>query len=129
MLNHSYSYADCLNNSIKSAWSVDDCFQGRDFDFAKRFLPDRIAGVNELSCLGDEEKRKLNQIRGNSYCHIFAFVEGFIVPMVLDHARGDVSSLSSMATRRGCATFCASPRRRSSTKPCWSVPCARSGMV
>ena len=69
---------------------MDDCFQGRDFDFAKRFLPDRIAGVNELSCLGDEEKRKLNQIRGNSYCHIFAFVEEFIVPMVLDHARGDV---------------------------------------
>lgn len=47
MLNHSYSYADCLNNSIKSAWSVDDCFQGRDFDFAKRFLPDRIAGAAE----------------------------------------------------------------------------------
>ena len=90
MLNHSYSYADCLNNSIKSAWSVDDCFQGRDFDFAKRFLPDRIAGVNGISCLSDDEKQKLNQIRGNSYCHIFAFVEEYIVPMVLDHARGDV---------------------------------------
>jgi hypothetical protein len=32
----------------------------------------------------------LNQIRGNSYCHIFAFVEEYIVPMVLEHARGDI---------------------------------------
>ena len=32
----------------------------------------------------------LNQIRGNSYCHIFAFVEEYIVPMVIDHARADV---------------------------------------
>ena len=32
----------------------------------------------------------LNQIRGNSYCHIFAFVEEYIVPLVMDHARADV---------------------------------------
>ena len=90
MLSHSYSYADCLNNSVKSAWSVDDCFQGRNFDFAKRFLPERIAGVNGIGCLNEDEKRTLNQIRGNSYCHIFAFVEEYIIPMVLDHAREDV---------------------------------------
>lgn len=92
MLNHDYSFDDCLDNAIKSAWTVDDCFQDRDFDFSKRFLPDRIAGVDGISCLGDEEKRKLNQIRGNSYCHIFAFVEEYIIPMVLDHAREDVYS-------------------------------------
>jgi hypothetical protein len=32
----------------------------------------------------------LNQIRGNSYCHIFAFVEEYIVPMVLANATRDV---------------------------------------
>ena len=32
----------------------------------------------------------LNQIRGNSYCHIFAFVEEYIVPLVIDRARADV---------------------------------------
>ena len=32
----------------------------------------------------------LNQIRGNSYCHIFAFVEEYIVPLVIDRARTDV---------------------------------------
>jgi hypothetical protein len=90
MLTHEYSYQTCLDGSVKNAWTVDDCFQGRDFDFAKPFLPDRIAGVSAISCLSDDEKRMLNQIRGNSYCHIFAFVEEYIVPMVVDHARGDV---------------------------------------
>jgi len=90
MLTNDYSYDDCLDNAIKSAWTVDDCFRGRDFDFSARFLPDRIAGVNAVTCLDDREKRMLNQIRGNSYCHIFAFVEEYIIPMVLDHARDDV---------------------------------------
>lgn len=90
MLSHNYSYADCLRNSLKTAWSVEDCFRGRDFDFSKRFLPERIAGVNNIGCLDDTEKLKLNQIRGNSYCHIFAFVEEFIIPMVMDHAREKV---------------------------------------
>ena len=90
MLSHSYSYADCLDNSLKSAWTIEDCFQGRNFDFSKRFLPDRVAGVDDIDCLNDDEKRKLNQIRANSYCHIFAFAEEFIIPMVMDHARDDV---------------------------------------
>src|SRR4029450_5135575 len=75
MLTHDYSYASCLDASVHNAWTVEDCFQGRDFDFAKPFLPERIAGVSGISCLNDDEKRLLNQIRGNSYCHIFAFVE------------------------------------------------------
>jgi hypothetical protein len=40
--------------------------------------------------LSEDEKRMLNQIRGNAYCHVFAFVEEYIVPMVVDHARVDV---------------------------------------
>lgn len=90
MLTHNYSYEDCLKTSVKTAWTVDDCFQGRDFDFTRRFLPERIAGVNDIGCLGEDEKRMLNQIRGNSYCHIFAFVEEYIVPLVIDRARADV---------------------------------------
>jgi hypothetical protein len=90
MLTHDFTYAACLQGSVTNAWTVDDCFQGRDFDFSKPFLPDRIAGVSELSCLTDDDKRRLNQIRGNSYCHIFAFVEEYIVPLVVDRARADV---------------------------------------
>jgi hypothetical protein len=90
MLTHDYSYASCLDGSVHNAWTVEDCFQGRDFDFAKPFLPERIAGVSGIGCLDDGEKRLLNQIRGNSYCHIFAFVEEYIVPMVLANATRDV---------------------------------------
>lgn len=90
MLTNNYSYQDCLAHSIKSNWTVDDCFAGRRFDTTKRFLPDRIAGVDAITCLTDREKLILNQIRGNSYCHIFAFVEEFVIPMVMDHARLDV---------------------------------------
>jgi hypothetical protein len=90
MLTHSYSYADSLRGSVTRPWTVDDCFRGRTFDFTKSFVPDRIAGVNSIGCLSDDEKRLLNQIRGNSYCHIFAFVEEYIVPLVMDRARIDV---------------------------------------
>jgi hypothetical protein len=90
VLTHDYTYGACLDGSVRQAWSVDDCFAGRDFDFAKAFLPERMAGVRDISCLDAYEKRMLNQIRGNSYCHIFAFVEEYIVPMVLDSARSDV---------------------------------------
>jgi hypothetical protein len=85
-----YSYDLSLQSSIKNAWTVDDVFQGRDFDFTKPFLPERIAGVSGIACLNPDEKRILNQIRANSYCHIFAFVEEFIVPLVVDQARADV---------------------------------------
>jgi hypothetical protein len=90
MLTHDYSYDACLRGSVTKAWTVDDCFRGRDFDFSKPFLPKRMVGANPIDCLTDDEKRILNQIRGNSYCHIFAFVEEYIVPLVIDRARADV---------------------------------------
>ena len=90
MLTHEYSYAACLEGSINNAWSVEDCYRGRDFDFTKPFLPERMAGVAGITCLDDDEQRWLNQIRGNSYCHLFAFVEEYIVPMVMASAAQDV---------------------------------------
>ena len=60
------------------------------FDFTKSFVPERIAGVSGIGCLSADEKRILNQIRGNTYCHLSAFVEEYIVPMVMDSARADV---------------------------------------
>jgi hypothetical protein len=90
MLINDYSYAAGLRGSVTRPWTVDDCFRGRDFDFTKSFVPERIAGVNSIGCLDDVERRLLNQIRGNSYCHIFAYVEEYIVPLVMDRARADV---------------------------------------
>jgi len=90
MLTHDYTYTNLLDRSVNNAWTVEDCYQGRDFDFTKSFLPERIAGVRNIACLNDDERRKLNQIRGNSYCHIFGFVEEYIVPMVMANAGRDI---------------------------------------
>ena len=86
---HTYTYQDVLFNSKRVAWQEDDVLNGRRFDLSKRFLPNRLSGVDEIDCLSEEEKRKLNQIMGNAYCHIFAFVEEFIVPTVTEEALND----------------------------------------
>jgi len=90
MLTHTYSYEETLHNSLKVAWKEEDVLSNRDFDYSKRFLPNRLAGVDEITCLGADEKLKLNQIIGNAYCHIFAFVEEFIIPQVLEEAQRDI---------------------------------------
>ena len=41
-----YSYATCLPGPIRDAWTIDDSFAGRDFEFAKSFLPERMAGLS-----------------------------------------------------------------------------------
>ena len=90
MLAHTYSYEECLHNSLKVAWKEEDVLRNRDFDYSKRFLPNRLAGVDEITCLDRDEKLKLNQIIGNAYCHIFAYVEEFIVPQTLEEAQRDI---------------------------------------
>jgi hypothetical protein len=78
------------SHSLKVAWKEDDVLKNRDFDYSKRFLPNQLAGVDEIACLDEDEKRKLNQVIGNASCHIFAFVEEFIVPQTLQEAQRDV---------------------------------------
>jgi hypothetical protein len=90
MLSHDYSYADILKNSLKVAWTERQVLEGRDFDYSKRFLPDRLSGVDGIRCLNEKEKLKLNQIMGNAYCHIFAYVEEYIIPQALEAAQRDI---------------------------------------
>ena len=90
MLSHDYSYANILQNSLKVAWTERQVLEGRDFDYSKRFLPDRLAGVDCIRCLDDRERLKLNQIMGNAYCHIFAYVEEYIIPQALEAAQRDI---------------------------------------
>jgi len=88
MLTHNYSYESALADALKVGWQVGDLIgPEKRLDFTKPFLPDSLAGVSELSSLGAREKLLLNQIRGNSYLYLFAFVEEFILPFVLDEAR------------------------------------------
>jgi hypothetical protein len=83
---HSYTYEEVLENSKKVAWKEDEVLAGRRFDLSKRFLPNSLSGVDEIESLNEDEKLKLNQIMGNAYSHLFAFVEEFIVPTVMEEA-------------------------------------------
>jgi hypothetical protein len=85
MTSHSYTYQSTLRDALKVNWRVEDLIGGNKLlDFRKPFLPDSLAGVNDIQCLNHREKLILNQIRGNSYLHLFALVEEFIIPMVLE---------------------------------------------
>src|SRR3954468_9097299 len=83
-----YDYRDTLAASQKVNWRIEDIIGGdKKLDFTKRFMPESLARVQQLPFLNDDEKRILNQIRGNTYLSIFVIVEEFIVPYVLDHIR------------------------------------------
>ena len=86
MLNHGYDYRSNLEVSQKVNWRIEDVIGGRTFDFTKRFLPEALAGVEEIGCLDPDEKLKLNQIRGFSYLHLFGVIEEYILPSVIEHA-------------------------------------------
>ena len=88
MMNHGYSYQSTLASSDVVNWRIEDIIGGeKRLDFSKRFMPESLARVESLSFLDNEEKKVLNQIRGNAYLCIFGLVEEFILPFVLDHAR------------------------------------------
>ena len=64
---------------------IDDVIGGnRRLDFSRPFLPEAIAGVEALSFLSPEERRTVNQIRGNGYLSLIGLVEEHILPFVLD---------------------------------------------
>jgi hypothetical protein len=87
-MNHGYTYQSTLSASESMHWRIEDIIGGdKTLDFSKRFMPESLARVQAISFLNDEEKKVLNQIRGNAYLCIFGLVEEFIVPFVLDQTR------------------------------------------
>lgn len=87
-MNQKYSYQAALGASEKIHWRVEDLIGGdKRLDFTQPLMPESLARVEQLSYLTPEERRILNQIRGNAYLCIFGLVEEFILPFVLDHAR------------------------------------------
>ncbi|MGE0884285.1 MAG: hypothetical protein AB7P14_12130 [Blastocatellales bacterium] len=83
-----YSYQATLDTAQKTNWQIEDIIGGdKRLDFSKSFMPESLARVEPLGFLRADEKRTLNQIRGNAYLRIFGLVEEFILPFVLDHAR------------------------------------------
>lgn len=89
-----YQYADILESSSRARWTLDEVFPpGARLDFGRPFLPESLAHVASIG-LDADAARIVNQIRGNSYLHIFGLVEEFILPFVMDHARSVVHGQS-----------------------------------
>lgn len=85
---HRYTYQAALAASESIHWRVEDIIGGeKRLDFTMPFMPESLAHTDALPFLTQEDKRILNQIRGNAYLCIFGLVEEFILPFVLDHAR------------------------------------------
>ncbi len=83
-----YTYQSALAASEAIHWRIEDIIGGdKRLNFTKPFMPESLAHTEPLTFLTKEEKRILNQIRGNAYLCIFGLVEEFILPFVLDHAR------------------------------------------
>jgi hypothetical protein len=92
-MQHNYTYRSTLATAERIRWRVEEIIgEEKRLDFTKPFMPESLAQVERLSFLTPEERRTLNQIRGNAYLCIFGLVEEFILPFVLDQARPQVHS-------------------------------------
>lgn len=83
-----HDYAKCIEISKRVRWDIDkDLIRGRSFDFSKKFLPDGISKVDQLTFLNEDQRRFLSQIQGRTYANMFGFVERFITAKVLEITR------------------------------------------
>lgn len=87
MLNQDSEYLSCVQNSERVSWRLDELFPKETvLDFSRRFLSDALTGTEGISCLSAEEKLMLNQIRSNSYAHLFLFLEEYAVALAAQRA-------------------------------------------
>jgi hypothetical protein len=78
-------YAKCIEVSKRIRWDIDrDVIRGRQFDFGKKFLPDGLSKVTELTFLQPDEMLFLSQIQGRTYANIFGLVERYIGAKTLE---------------------------------------------
>ncbi|MBS1133035.1 MAG: hypothetical protein H6R02_176 [Burkholderiaceae bacterium] len=89
-----WRYAKCIEVSKRIRWDIDrDVIRGRRFDFTKKFMPDGLSKIQELTFLSPSEKRFLSQIQGRTYANMLALFERFIgaktAELSHDHALGD----------------------------------------
>jgi hypothetical protein len=83
------SYASILNDAHRARWSLDEVTRRiADIDFGRRFMPDALVRVDDLSFLDPRSRVVVNQIRAHSYLKLFALVERFILPFAVQNAGG-----------------------------------------
>ena len=82
-------YARCIEASKRIRWDIErDVIRGRNFDFARKFLPEGISKLDRLGFLNADDRRLLGQIQGRTYANMFGLVERFIGAKVLEVSRG-----------------------------------------
>lgn len=86
-----YDYKSCVEGSEKVTWTLDAVFpEGTRLDFSRPFLPEALAPTKALGFLEDDERRALNQIAGNAYLNLFAFVEEYIIATMVQHTHAEL---------------------------------------
>ena len=82
-----YSYADCLQNSYRVNWRIEEVVGGRAFDPTRPWLPAALSGASAVTCLDPDEQVKLTHVEMGAYAHLFGFVEEYIAPKMVSLAR------------------------------------------
>jgi hypothetical protein len=81
-------YARTIEASKRVRWDIErDVIRGRNFDFARKFLPDGISKLDRLGFLNAEDRRLLGQIQGRTYANMFGLVERYIGAKILEVSR------------------------------------------
>ena len=94
-------YARTIKASKAVHWDIEtDVIRGRTFDLSKKYLPDGLSLVPEMTTLSDAERRLASQIQGRTYANIFGLVERFITAKLLEvgreHSLGDQNALEAL---------------------------------
>ena len=94
-------YTRVIKASKAVHWEIEeDVIKGRSFDLSKKYLPDGLSLVSEMTTLSDDERRLVSQIQGRTYANVFGLVERFITAKLLEvgreHSLGDQNALEAL---------------------------------
>ena len=87
--NSTARYAKCIEASKRVRWDIDkDVIRGRNFDLARKYMPDALAKIQYFAFATPDEKRLISQIQGRTYSNMFGMIERYIGAKVMDVTRG-----------------------------------------
>jgi hypothetical protein len=94
-------YLRAISASKAVHWEIErDVIRNRRFDMSKKYLPDGLSLVSEMTSLSEAERRFVSQIQGRTYANIFGLVERFITAKLLEvgqeHSFGDQNALEAI---------------------------------